>query len=179
MSPMLKNFLTAQHEQARSIQALNADKVVFLPSNSAPPQRYVVAFLGSSLVKDAQGPRIHRGEFHIGIRFPDDYLLRAEASTVLTWLHPRAIFHPNIFPEAGAICLRITAGMPLIEIVHTLYDAIHFYRFATASALNPEAAQFVRRHADMFPIKAPPLRRVSANSAPELASAAKGETHES
>jgi len=171
MTPILKNFLFAQLEESQRIQALNSERVMFLPDDRSPPQRYVVAFLGASLVNGAHGPRVEKGEFHVGVHFPDDYMLRADAGTILTWLHPRAIFHPNILPQAGAVCLRITPGMPLLEIVHTLWDTINFFIWATDSALNRDAAQFVRRHVDMFPLKAPALRRTSAEPAPKAAPA--------
>jgi hypothetical protein len=41
--------------------------------------------------------------FVVGIWFPDDYLRAADPFTVLTWLEPRAAFHPNI--RAPFMCI--------------------------------------------------------------------------
>ena len=103
------------------------------------------------------------GETHhaeVGIFFPDDYLRRTDPYQILVWLGPQNIWHPNISDKAPIVCLgRLGPGTRLVDILYQLFEIISYKRFATADALNHDAAAWARQHQDRFPVDPRPLKR--------------------
>ena len=101
-------------------------------------------------------------EFHVGIHFPSDYLRRADPRTVLTWLSPREVFHPNIRPEVGLICSgHIQPGSGLVDLLYRLFEIITYRRVTMREddALNWEACQWARGNTTLFPVDSRSLKR--------------------
>ena len=156
---ILDTFLARQYDEGMALAA-QSDLVDLMPIGPPPPQRYVARFRCTGLCRSADG-RI--GETHlaeVGIFFPDDYLRRSDPYQILAWLGPRNIWHPNISDRAPIVCLgRLGPGTRLVDILYQLFEIISYKRFATADALNHDAAAWARQHQDRFPVDSRPLKR--------------------
>ncbi len=153
---ILESFLERQYAEASALAA--ASEILDLWPQDL--QRYLAHFHCRGLVRDAGGHiREHNGPFTVGIFLPADYLRAAEPMTVVTWLHPPEVWHPNIAPPV--ICLgRMPPGTPLVDLLHQVYEIITWQRFTPNEfdALNKAACQWGRQHQERFPVDRRPLK---------------------
>ena len=79
----------------------------------------------SQRVQRCHKDRVEADLFDVGIRFPNDYLRRANPFEVLTWPNPPHAWHPNIrFP---AICVgRLLPGTCLTDILLQVHEIITY-----------------------------------------------------
>ena len=151
-------FLKRQYEEAMELAA-QSDILDLQPLDGTPTQRYLATFHAKGLVKDRAGRVVEADGCAIGIWLPDDYLRRAETPLVVTYLGPPRPWHPNIMPPF--ICLHLTPGMPLVDLLHTLYEVWTYHLFNVGDeGLNHACAEWVR-HQDptRFPVDLRPMKR--------------------
>ncbi|HWG47329.1 MAG TPA: hypothetical protein VN688_31490 [Gemmataceae bacterium] len=116
------------------------------------PWLWRLTFRTRGLIRDAGG-EIHLADHHvIAVRFPPDYLRRANQFESLALVAPDNAFHPNLAPPR--ICLRIYPGQPLLEIAEGLHALIgwRLRQLAENDALNPDACVWGRSHLADLPI---------------------------
>ncbi len=118
--------------------------IKFEANKDYAPTRYIVTFDYPSfraLSDDGHTPLItteHRVEITLGADYP-------RSAPFVRWLTP--IFHPNIDPETGAVCLgvimdRYLPGLGLARIVNMLAEMVQYRNFDMSSALNTKAADW-------------------------------------
>ncbi len=134
-------FLDAQRQAAEELNE-RSDLLTVLPFGR---NRFVLEFRCKGLIRTRDGTVREGSEFHVGLRFPPDYLRHVNPLQVVTWLYPANVWHPNVRPPA--VCLgHIAPGTPLVDLAFHLYEMIALYNYATHDALNAEAAQWLRNH---------------------------------
>ena len=112
-------------------------------------------FLIPTLVKpDGDEIRLD-GPCLVAIRYHERWMTEPPVPwELVTVFHPLDIFHPNA-GSANGLCIGITpAGIGMQAIVELTYAALTLNSYNTLEwdGLNRDAAAFVRRHADRFPI---------------------------
>ena len=163
---VLAAFLERQRDDGMALAAAS-DLLDLLPLGAEPPQRYLAGFSCKGLVQAEGGEIVEAEHFVVGIWFPDDYLRRVDPFTVITWLEPRRIFHPNISNVAPFMCLgHIVPGTPLVELVYRCFEVITYGRVTMREddALNREACGWARRNQDRFPVDRRPLKRCTPDA---------------
>ena len=138
-----------------------SDLVELVPMGDELPTRYLTRFRCKGLVKRNSSVEV-ANRFDVGIRFPPDYLRRAEPTEVLTWIGPRDVFHPNISDLLPVICIgRLAPGTALIDLVYQVYEVISYQKVTMREddALNGEACVWARRNRDRLPVDRRPLQR--------------------
>jgi hypothetical protein len=154
---LYESFLREQLVQGMALAA-QSDLLDLHPLAGLPP-RFVAEYRCKGLVRPANGDVRESEFFVVGIMLPGDYLRRAAAGEVLTWLEPLDIFHPNVLPPL--ICPgSLTPGMALVDLLYQCFEII-CYQKATMNelnALNLEACQWARGHRSLFPIDRRPLK---------------------
>lgn len=156
-------FLERQLEEGLAL-AEASDLVEILPLGPRPPRRYVTRYRCKGLVRSADGTIGEASHFEVGVRFPGDYLRRAEPFQVLTWLRPacRDVWHPNISDKVPLICIgRLAPGTSLTDIVYQCYEIISYQKVTMREddAMNRLACVWARQNQGRFPIDRRPLRR--------------------
>jgi ubiquitin-protein ligase len=165
-----QSFLIRQREEGMALAA-GSDLLDLQPIGGAAPEKYIAAFQCRGLVRHGDGSIRGADRFGIGIVFPPDYHQRADTFEVLTLLHPRNVWHPNIHAQTPHICIGwLSPGTSLVDILYQCFELLTFNRFQTADALNPDASAWVRSHPELFPIDRRPLKR--SRPAPEVAAGA-------
>jgi len=158
--PVYTGFLAAQFRLGTEL-AGQSEGLRLTPFRGNPPTHYLANFRCDGLAHDTRNQVVIQSEWTVGIHFPEDYLRRpVEVPRVLSYLgpHPRP-WHPNIAPPF--ICLHVTTGLPLTEILYALFDLLTWNLYATTDeGLNHAASQWAR-HQDpaRFPVDRRPLRR--------------------
>jgi hypothetical protein len=157
-------FLEKQWEE---LMALNAECDLFriYPLRGTPPYVYLARYRCKGLAKTLSGKIVVHDSWDVGIQIPPHYLRAPlHPSEVLTFVgtgetHGLAPFHPNISNKC--ICMTITPGMPITEIVYGLFELLTWQLYSTRDeGLNHEAAQYARSQpADRFPIDTRSLKR--------------------
>ena len=157
MDQVFAGFLEHQLEAGMALAA-RSTLLTLVPSTGTAPDRYVARFACRGLVR-APGGAIVEGEgFEVGIWFPADYLRRADAIEVVSWLGPRNVFHPNVGPGPNGgqfICVgRIERATPLVEILMRAYEVVTYQRVTMdeRDALDHEACAWARANQARFPI---------------------------
>jgi hypothetical protein len=161
---VLAAFLDRQRTEGLALAA-SSDLVDVLPLEPEPPQRYLVRFGCTGLVGSETNEVEEAAGAVVGIWFADDYLRHVDPMTVLTWLEPRRVFHPNV--RAPFVCLgRIVPGTPLVDLIYRCFELITWRRVTMREddALNREACAWARRNTPRFPIDRRPLRRQAAGA---------------
>jgi hypothetical protein len=161
---ILVSFLQRQCEQARALSAAS-DLVRAYPMPGRPPFQYRVRFACRGLACDRQGAIVEHDQWEVGVQFPPNYLRGpVHPSQVLAFLGAGsrpdlAPWHPNI--KDCFICLEVTPGMELTEILYGLFDLLTWRLYSTRDeGLNHAAAQFARNQPQgRFPIDPRPLKR--------------------
>ena len=154
-------FLEQQYAEGMAL-ADASDLVKLTPVAGTPPERYLAEFRCRGLVRNEGGEIVEADHFSVGIWFPDDYLREADPFVVLTWLRPRAVWHPNISNRAPFICVgRLAAATPLVGILYRIFEVITFARVTPVEdeALNREACAWARAHQHLLPVDRRPLKR--------------------
>ena len=92
--PVLQGFLKGQLPAGLDLAA-QSDLLELYPQSI---DRYVAVFRCKGLIRTDAGEIVEASEFHVGIWFPSDpsYCRHADPYTVLSFLHPHNVFHPNI-----------------------------------------------------------------------------------
>ena len=154
-----ERFLARQLAEGTAL-AQDSDLLELTPSEGDPPQAYVARFRCKGLV--LQDGDVHEAnEFVVGIRFPDDYLLRANPMQVVRWLGPPTIFHPDISDLAPFISMgQLLPGTGLVEILCRVFAIISYQQASLreGEVMNPAACAWARQNCDRFPIDRRPLR---------------------
>jgi hypothetical protein len=159
--PVLAAFLRRQHDEAMELAGAS-DLVRVTPVGGTPPDRYVVEYSCTGLVKDDAGDVKEHAHFVVGIWFPSDYLRYVSPWRVLTWLGPRAIWHPNISDTGPFICVgRLVPGTPLVDLIYQCFEIVTFKKVTMREddALNRAACTWSRQHRDRFPVDPRALKR--------------------
>jgi hypothetical protein len=167
---VFRDFLQTQLEEGLALAAAS-DLVEIVPAGSSgggtPPQRYVVRFRCTGLVRRAGGAIVEADDFTAGVWLRDDHLRAVDPRYLVTWLAPRTIHHPNVL--APWVCLgRTPVGISLVEIVHQLHAIITYTKATLDDALNGIAAAWAREHLHLCPVDRRPLKR-RADLAPAAA----------
>lgn len=158
---VFEGFLKRQFEDGMAL-ARDSDLLDLTRLEGEPPTRYVAQFYCKGLVRDARGEISEADRFMVGVRFPPDYLRRADAFQVLTWLAPRHIWHPNISNKAPLVCVgQLNPGTSLVDILYQLFEIITYNKVTMREddALNKEACSWSRHNMDRFPVDRRPLKR--------------------
>jgi hypothetical protein len=166
--PVLTAFLERQYRDAMALAAAS-DLLRLVPLGGDPPRKYLADFRCKGLVKAPDGSIVEAERFVVGIWLPDDYLRTADPFTVLTWLEPRAIFHPNVSDVAPFLCVgHLAPATPLVDLLYRVFELVTFNRvtMVETNALNQEACAWSRRNLHRFPIDRRPLKRRAAATAP-------------
>jgi len=162
MDKVLEGFLSKQFDAGMALAA-QSDLFDLMPLDPPPlVRRYLACFHCTGLVRAASGEIVEANQFAVGIAFPDDYLRRAEPSQVLTWLSPQTAFHPNISDRGPFICVgRMGPGTTLVDLLYQIHEIITFNKATVdeRNALNFDACQWARTHADRLPVDRRPLKR--------------------
>ena len=155
-----ESFLAHQFREGLALSRAS-DLVEIVPADDELPSRYLARFHCKGLVKRGSTVEV-ASRFEVGIRFPPDYLRRADPNAVLTWLGPRNVFHPNISYQMPVICVgRLAPGTSLVDLIYQVYEVISYQKVTMREddALNTHACGWARRHRDRFPVDRRPLRR--------------------
>jgi len=177
MDNILRAFLERQYQDALALNDAS-DLVTLIPlsrshvgdltqrsrplaADEDPPQHYVARFACKGPAK-VNGRIVDHNDWSVGICFPDNYLRAADPATVLTWLAPMEIYHPNIRPPF--VCAgKIAPGTDLVDIVYRVFDMIRMENVTTVEtdSLNPESCSWARDKiaGGAFPIDKRPLKR--------------------
>lgn len=135
--------LVADHRDMDELVGWNPH-VRFRANTTHAPTRYEITFDYESfreLSSDGHTPVIseeHRAEVILGAGYP-------RYAPMVRWLTP--IFHPNIRPGDGAVCLgvlsdRYLPGLGLARLVIMLTEMVQWRNFDTTSPLNNAAAEW-------------------------------------
>lgn len=133
--------LVADHEDMKELVEWNTH-IQFEANLDYAPFIYTVTMDYDSfwaLAQDGHTPRISN-DHQVKITLGADYPRRAPR---VQWLTD--IFHPNIDPNTGAVCLgalmeRYLPGMGLVRLVTMLAEMIQWRNFDLTSSLNATAA---------------------------------------
>lgn len=114
----------------------------------APPEKYEIEFLVSSLQKDlrTQQLKLHN-HFVVEITLLSSYPRLAPQCRMLT-----PVFHPNIAPNAICIGDHWAAGESLPNLVIRIAEMLAYQSYNVKSPLNGEAAKWVESHGDQLPL---------------------------
>jgi hypothetical protein len=155
---VFESFLRRQAEEGLAL-ARSSDLLELMPLEDSPPCRYMARFAANGLVRSPGGDVVEATGCDIGIWFPPDYLRRVDVAQVFTYLGPPRPWHPNIRPPF--ICLHVTAGTPLVDLLYSLYELWTWNLYYTGDeGLNHSAAQWARQQKPTrFPVDRRPLRR--------------------
>ncbi len=155
--PIFESFLSKQCGPGLALAAAS-DVLDLHPIGSAVPRRYIASFNARTMAQTESGEIVPADRFDIGVFFHDDYLRRCDPARVLTYLGPHRCFHPNV--RGGMICVNLRAGMPLVDLLATVYDLFTWRLYGVGdNGLNPEAADWVRhRDPSTFPTDPRPLK---------------------
>jgi hypothetical protein len=160
MDEILSAFLTTQYKEGMALAAASDLLELFVASSGTPPQRYLARFRCTGLLYVTDGKIVPGNDFSVGLWFPDDYLHRANPAQVVTWLSPRAVWHPNILPPF--LCVgRVVPGTSLVDLLYQIFEIITYNKVTMREddALNKEACAWARHHQDQFPVDTRPLKR--------------------
>ncbi|MDQ3824016.1 MAG: hypothetical protein M3321_12335 [Actinomycetota bacterium] len=109
-----------------------------------PPETYQVLLSVPGLARRADGTLAVRNLHRFMLYLHRDYPRRPP---VVTWLTP--VFHPNLLPperNGGACIGRWSASESLADLCTRLADVVAYRSFNVDDALDPDAAEWVRRH---------------------------------
>jgi len=137
--------LVADHQDMLELVAWNPH-IKFEANTNHAPTLYKITFNYSgfqALSEDGYTPLIttdHHLEITLGAEYP-------RQAPIVRWLTP--IFHPNIRPEDGAVCLgvlmdRYLPGLGLARLVTMLAEMVQWRNFDMMSPLNRRAADWAK-----------------------------------
>lgn len=170
--PVLESFLIHQRQEGMAL-AESSDLLDLQPLGDAAPDRYIADFSCRGLMRAPDGRIVESNHFRVGIWFHPDYLRWADTFTVVTLLHPRTCWHPNVSARTPHICLgHLTPGTELVSICYQLFEIFTYSRVkpVETDALNGPACAWARRNQHRFPIDRRPLKRSALAVAGEVRS---------
>ncbi len=162
--------ITAAQELAAA-----SDLIEIQSLHDTMPRHLLAQFRCKGLVREADGTIHEADHFVVGMRFPDDYLHRADTFQVLTWLHPLNAWHPNVRPPV--ICAgHLSPGMPITDLLYQIFEIITFRNRTPSDGLNLDACAWARlpENQHRFPVDRRPLKRRVLTLVTEEVSSAKG-----
>jgi len=166
MDKIFDAFLWRQYEEGMAL-ADASDLLDLVPFPGEPPEAYLATFHCKGLVRAARADITIAERFEVAIKFPADYLRRAESFEVLRWVGPREVFHPNISDKAPVICIgKLVPGTSLVDIVYQCFEIITYNKVTMREddALNHDACMWARNNQHRFPIDTRPLKRSALES---------------
>src|SRR5579863_4179453 len=144
-------FLEKQLAEGQALAA-SSSLLHLQPLAGSPPFQYIAQFGCKGLARNSAGEVLEHDLWILGIQFPPEYLRsRIHPSQILMFLGTGersglTAWHPNI--RDCFICLEITPGMPLTEILFGLFDLLTWRLYSTKDeGLNQAASQFARGQA--------------------------------
>jgi hypothetical protein len=151
------NFLERQLQEALQLNAAS-DVIDIVPQS---PRHYLVTFHCKGFV--TRGGAVETAdEFRAGIYFGPSHLRRIDPPSVVTWLGPDNIWHPNVRPPY--VCIgNMRAGVGIGELAHQIYEMIGWRRYTLTHAMNWDAAQWARQNLHRIPADDRPLYRRTLN----------------
>lgn len=158
--PIRDAFLKRQLEEALALNAAS-DIVTITPVGGMPPDRYIIDFRCRGLMRTANGDVHPAEQFVVGVYFSQSFLRDVpNPFQVLTVLHPRGAFQPNIAEHAPFVCPgHLPPGMAITELTYQLWELWTWRKFNLVDGLNAEAARYARAHQAEFPLDPRPLKR--------------------
>jgi hypothetical protein len=151
---ILESFLERQFDEGMSLAAASDS----LKLAALDAQHYLAVFDCKGLVMGPGGEIQPSDHFEAGIYFAPNHLRRLDPPSVVTWIGPLNIWHPNVRPPF--VCLgHMTAGVGLVEIIYQLHEIVTWRRFTAHDALNWDAATWANRNRHRFPVDDRPLKR--------------------
>ncbi len=178
MDRILAGFLERQEAEGAAL-ADSSDLLQLraIRRGDGPVQHFIARFNCLSFVKQADGKVVKANQFDIGLFFSDDYLRQASTYQVLTFLHPKNFYHPNLrFPH---FCLGeqfFRPGTPLVEVLFQCHSVLTYRRWASHRGLDPDACQWAINHQHLFPSDPRPLKRRALHVELELTAATGGKS---
>ena len=137
--------LVADHKNLEELKRTNP-KIDFIPNTSHAPSRYKIIFLEEGIcgIKDNGEPIIsekHEIEIILGEHYPG-------VAPNVQW--KSKIFHPNISPETGKVCLgvlsdRYLPGLGLAKLVSMLFEMLQFRNYDIDNPFNEKAAEWAKK----------------------------------
>lgn len=135
--------LVSDHRAMESLVSWNR-RITFKANREHAPFEYTVTFTYPSFValaSDGHKPVLgeeHRAKIELGAEYP-------RAAPFVRWLTP--IFHPNIHPQNGAVCLgalmhRYLPGLGLGRLTMMLAEMVQWRNCDFTSSLNKTAAEW-------------------------------------
>jgi ubiquitin-protein ligase len=139
--------LVADHKNLEELRRSNP-KIDFIPNTSHAPSKYKIIFLETGIcgIRENGTPMTsdrHEIEIELGPNYP------GEAPKV-KW--KTAIFHPNISPKTGNVCLGVLGdsylpGLGLARLVLMLFEMLQFRNYDIDSPFNEKAAEWAKEKA--------------------------------
>lgn len=158
MDQVIAGFLEAQQAEADALSA-RSPLVDIRMHGAADEASWVVDYRCRGLIRRPDGAIVEADHFKVGVRMSPDYLRCANPYLVVTWLGPRATWHPNLGTPPGAdqifICIgHLRPGTPLVDIVMQVFEIITYQKATMREddALNHAACRWARANQHLFPI---------------------------
>lgn len=163
---VFEGFLVDQHQKGMDLSAAS-DIFSLAPMAGDPPFRYLMEFKCPTLVRvDDEVQVTHQSV--VGLNFRPEHLRKpVDSAYLLTILHPREAFHPNM--KSPFICLgAVEPGIGIIEIIYRVYEVLTFMKYTSveADALNHDACIYARQNVEQFPLDTRPLKRSNPDGGP-------------
>lgn len=172
--PMASPRLRRLQNDYRALKRLAEESSIFsftVPVHrpDAPPESYIVRFLGQGLARGHADDRILLSEKHeVSIQLGAGY---PRMSPELTWR--TAIFHPNISAN-GIVCLggystHWVPSLQLDQLCGMLWNMIRYENYDVESPYNREAATWVRSQTQWrFPLDRRSLSDLRSRASSEV-----------
>jgi hypothetical protein len=162
---MDRSFATFCRRQAEDGLALASQSDLFrlLPEETpgGPPQTFWAFFSCRTYVR-RQGQVVKAAPLTaVRIYFAADYLREVRPYEVVCLRTPADIFHPNIHPIDGTVCVGesfLRPSTPLTEIIYQVFSILTWAKWSHF-ALNGEAAEWARNHPEALPADTRGLKR--------------------
>ena len=154
--PVMQTFLRENYAQLRRRCSEGAGLLEFASLGRHHPWLYRLTFATRGLTRAGDGEVEAVDRHVVALRFPPNYIRRADRFAMLRLMEPVHAFHPNI--AGGAICVTVHDGEPLVEICQSLHDLFRWRlrQYDERDALNAAACAWGRENIDQ-PIDNRPL----------------------
>lgn len=147
---IVRDFLLQSYDELRQ-RCGPRSLLTFRSLGRNVPWLYRLTFATRGLTRDLKTGDIQEIESHaVALRFLPDCLRTTNRFEMLRLVEPAQppIFHPNICPNTGAICVEIYPGEGLVAIVESLHDLFRWRlrQYDERDALNKTACAWGREH---------------------------------
>lgn len=180
--PILLRFLGNQLAAASLMASQNRGllEITQIPPGWTPGRAaWHVSLRCKSLARRPDKTIIEINQVEVAVIFSEHYCRRVEEP--VAWiLHPigstpfvgagtlsagvgqkrseAEIFHPNIEPKHGAVCLNVRPMTGLPEVIGSLLELLTYQKFNTVHGFNAEALEWARVHRQELPLDRPRFR---------------------